>query len=324
MNYLELIKAPVKSEIEKFEKKLHQNISSNIPILDIIINYILRHKGKQIRPLLVFLSAKLVGDINESTYTAATLIELLHTATLIHDDVVDESYERRNHFSINAIWKTKAAVLIGDYFLSKGLLISIAKNELKLLETVSTAVKEMIEGEILQMQSSRKSIIDINNYLKIINKKTASLFASSMICGGQSVSDNEIYYQKLKQLGTIIGIIFQIKDDIFDYQKKYFIGKPIGNDIKDKKFTLPLILALENSSKKDGKNIINLINKGSNLKSKYNEIYKFIIQNKGIEESEKYLNDFKIKALDLLYFFPENEVRKSLEIFINYLIDRNN
>lgn len=322
MDYLELIKKPVKLEIEKFEKNLKNTINSNMPLLDIIINYILRHKGKQIRPLLVFLSAKLIDEINESTYTAATLIELLHTATLIHDDVVDESYERRNHFSVNAIWKTKVAVLIGDYFLSQGLLISISKNEFKLLETVSMAVKDMSEGELLQIQSSKKSIIDIDNYFNIINKKTASLFASSMMCGAQSVSQNENYHQKLKQLGTSIGMAFQIKDDIFDYQKKQIIGKPVGNDIKDKKFTLPLILALKNSGETEKKKIIRLINRNENSVSKYNEIVQFVNNNNGIIDSEKHLNDYKTKALDILNFFPDNEVRKSLEYFVNFLIDR--
>jgi octaprenyl-diphosphate synthase len=291
--------------------------------LDIITNYILRRKGKQIRPLLVFLSAKLVGEINKSTYSAATLIELLHTATLLHDDVVDESYERRNHFSINAIWKSKVAVLVGDYFLSTGLLFSIAENEYKLLETVSKSVKEMSEGELLQIQSSSKSLIDIDNYFSIIKKKTASLIAACTLCGAQSATTNPELHDKLQQFGMYVGIAFQIKDDVFDYQQKGLIGKPIGNDIKEKKFTLPLILALKNAPSKEGKRIIRNINDHNFSKLKYNEVVQFVKNNNGILETEKYLTDYKNKALDILSSFPESEARKSLTLFADFSINRN-
>jgi octaprenyl-diphosphate synthase len=323
MNDLSIIKKPVEAEIEEFEKHFSNNISSKVPLLEIITNYILRYKGKQIRPLFLFLSAKLTGNINKSTYTAATLIELLHTATLLHDDVVDESYERRNHFSINAIWKSKIAVLVGDFFLSRGLLVAVRDNEYKLLETVSEAVKEMSEGELLQIQSSTKSIINIDNYFDIIQKKTASLIASCTACGAQSVTDNIETFQKMKLFGTYTGIAFQIKDDMFDYQAKGIIGKPIGNDIKEKKFTLPLILALKNATEKEKKHIIRLVNKNENSSSKINEIIQFVVANKGLIESEEYLNDYKNKALQILDEFPDSEAKTSLKLLVEYVINRN-
>jgi octaprenyl-diphosphate synthase len=323
MNDLSVIKKPVAAEIDEFEKHFRNNIISKVPLLDIITNYILRHKGKQIRPMFLFLSAKLTGKINKSTYTAATLIELLHTATLLHDDVVDESYERRNHFSINAIWKSKIAVLVGDFFLSRGLLVAVRDNEYKLLETVSEAVKEMSEGELLQIQSSKKSLTDIENYFDIIQKKTASLIASCTACGAQSVTDNIEVIQKMKLFGTYTGIAFQIKDDMFDYQAKGIIGKPTGNDIKEKKFTLPLILALKNSTEKEKKHIIRLVNKNDNSSAKINEIVQFVVQNKGLSESEKYLNDYKNKALQILAEFPDNEAKTSLQLLVGYVINRN-
>lgn len=323
MNDLSLIKKPVEAEIEEFEKHFRNSIISKVPLLEIITNYILRHKGKQIRPLFLFLSAKLVGNINKSTYTAATLIELLHTATLLHDDVVDESYERRNHFSINAIWKSKIAVLVGDFFLSRGLLVAVRDNEYKLLETVSEAVKEMSEGELLQIQSSRKSIIDIENYFDIIQKKTASLIASCTTCGAQSVTENIEVLKKMKMFGTYTGIAFQIKDDMFDYQAKGIIGKPIGNDIKEKKFTLPLILALKNASEKEKKYIVRLVNKNENSSEKINEIIQFVLQNNGLTESENFLDEYKNKALNILDEFSDNEAKKSLKLLVEYVIDRN-
>ncbi len=324
MNYLDLIKKPVKAEISEFENHFKCKIVSDVPLLNIITNYIIRRKGKQIRPLLVFLSAKLVGDINKSTYSAATLIELLHSSTLLHDDVVDDSYERRNHFSINAIWKSKIAVLVGDYFLSRGMLLSIAEKEFNLLESVSEAVKEMIEGELLQIQSSKKALIDIDNYFNIIKKKTASLIASCTLCGAQSSTDNQDLHHKLKQFGTYVGIAFQIKDDLFDYQQKGIIGKPIGNDLKEKKFTLPLILALKNASKKESAAITRIINMNTISKLKYNEVVQFVIKHNGLFESEKFLEEYKNKALDILSYFPNNEIKNSLSLFAEYVINRNN
>jgi octaprenyl-diphosphate synthase len=323
MNQLELIRKPVSAEITEFEKYFKSKISSSVPLLNIITNYILRHKGKQIRPLLVFLSAKLVGDINKSTYSAATFIELLHTATLLHDDVVDESYERRNHFSINAIWKSKVAVLVGDYFLSNGLLLSIADNEYKLLESVSESVKDMSEGELLQIQSSKNALIDIDNYFNIIKKKTASLIASCTLCGAQSATSDIELHGKLKQYGMNVGMAFQIKDDVFDYQHKGLIGKPIGNDIKEKKFTLPLILAIKNAPSVESKKIIRKIISKDLSKIGYQEVVQFVTKNNGLIETEKYLSDYKNKALDILSSFPDNEIKKSLTLFAEFAINRN-
>lgn len=322
MDQLDSIKKPVTKEIGEFEKHFKDSLQSKVPLLDTITNYVIRHKGKQIRPLFVFLSAKMMGDITPSTYTAATLIELLHTASLIHDDVVDESYERRNHFSINALWKTKIAVLVGDFFLSKGLLISVANNEYKLLETVSEAVREMSEGELLQIQTSRKSYIDIDNYFNIIQMKTASLIAACTKCGAQTGTSDPVVHQKMKQFGTFAGLAFQIKDDMFDYQSKGIIGKPIANDIREKKFTLPLILSLKKAAPKDSKRIIRLVGQNNKTAATVNEIIRFVINNDGLAESEKYLDDFKNKALEILHEFPGNEARKSLEALVEYVISR--
>ncbi len=322
MDQLDRIKLPVANEIIEFEKHFKSSLNSKVPLLDIITNYVIRHKGKQIRPLFVFLTAKMTGEINPSTFTAATLIELLHTASLIHDDVVDESYERRNHFSINALWKTKIAVLVGDYFLSKGLLISVANNEYKLLETVSEAVREMSEGELLQIQTSRKSFIDIDNYFNIIQMKTASLIASCTKCGAQSSTPDSLIHEKMKQFGIFVGLAFQIKDDMFDYQSKGIIGKPIANDIREKKFTLPLILALKKANQKDSKRIIRLVGQNNKTTTTVNEIIQFVIDNDGLIESEKYLKDYMIKALDILKEFPNNDAKSSLIALVEYVISR--
>ena len=323
MDKLDIIKKPVAQELVAFEKHFRNSVNSPVPLLDTINNYIIRHKGKQIRPLFVFLSAKLLGDVNKATFTAATLIELLHTSTLLHDDVVDESYERRNHFSINAIWKTKIAVLVGDFFLSRGLLVSIAEKQYELLETVSVAVEEMIAGELLQIQSVKKSVKNIDNYFKVIEKKTASLIAACTKCGAQSVTKNEETQEQLRQFGLNAGIAFQIKDDLLDYQKKSLSGKPSGNDIKEKKFTLPLILALQNSSTAESKKIIRLVNTNENSSQKINEVVEFVINKGGIKQSEEYLNLYRSKALDILNQFTENEAKISLISLLDYVISRN-
>jgi octaprenyl-diphosphate synthase len=322
MDTIDIIKLPVEKEISEFETHFRKSLNSEVPLLDTITNYIIRRKGKQIRPLFVFLTAKMIGNINNSTFNAATLIELLHTASLIHDDVVDESYERRNHFSINAIWKTKIAVLVGDFFLSRGLLISIAEKEYKLLEIVSEAVKEMSEGELLQIQSSRKSLTELDNYFDIIRKKTASLIASCTACGTKSVTDDIELINKMKLFGSHIGIAFQIKDDLLDYQTKGITGKPSNNDIKEKKFTLPLILALKNSNNSLKNKIIRLVNTNSNNSKKIKEIIDFVVFNNGIQASEKYLEEYKIKALNILSEFPDNEAKKSLVMLVEYVINR--
>lgn len=322
MDVLDKIKKPVENDLIEFETHFRKSLNSDIPLLDTITNFIIRRKGKQIRPLFVFLTAKMLGDINKSTYNAAALIELLHTASLIHDDVVDESYERRNHFSVNAIWKTKVAVLVGDFFLSRGLLLSMAEKEYKLLEIVSEAVREMSEGELLQIQSSRKSLAELDNYFEIIRKKTASLIASCTACGAESVAQDASITNTMKQFGSFIGIAFQIKDDLLDYQSKGITGKPTGNDIKEKKFTLPLILALQNTTKTEKNRVIRLVNTNSNSSEKIKEITDFVINNQGITASEKYLNEYKNKALDILTEFPDNEAKRSLVLLVDYVINR--
>jgi octaprenyl-diphosphate synthase len=323
MSQLDSIIKPIATEMQAFEKHFQKSMKSPVPLLDIITNYLIRRKGKQIRPLLVFLSAKACGEIKESTYTAATLIELLHTATLIHDDVVDESYERRGFFSLNALWKTKVAVLVGDYLLSQGLLISLKNKNYDLLETVSEAVKKMSEGELLQIQSARKTTIDIDNYYEIINKKTASLIKACTLSGSQSATNNTLLNQKLSDFGENFGMAFQIKDDLFDYQTKGIIGKPVGNDIKDKKFTLPLIIALNNSTDKERKRIIQLVNNNENNKSKISVIIDFVTINKGIERATEIMNEYKNKAIHSIIELEETEAKNALIELVNYSITRN-
>ncbi|MGC8803268.1 MAG: polyprenyl synthetase family protein [Bacteroidales bacterium] len=323
MDILDEIKLPVKEDIEQFEAYFQRNLDSTIPLLYTIIRYTVRHKGKQIRPLLVFLTAKMFGEVNRSTYNAAAFIELLHTATLIHDDVVDESYERRNHFSINAIWKTKIAVLVGDYFLSRGLLLSVKEKEYDMLETISQAVKEMSEGELLQIQTSRKLIIDIENYFKIISKKTASLIKASTVVGAQSVTRDETILRAMHEFGETIGIAFQIKDDIFDYQKKGLIGKPIGNDIQEKKFTLPLILALRKVSASKRNHIIRLLNFDRKNQETIEEITDFVVGQGGIEDAQQYLDKYRSKALNILSKFGGNQGNIALKKLVDYIIYRN-
>jgi octaprenyl-diphosphate synthase len=324
MDNLYTIKKPVEKELIDFEKHFRINLKSPVPLLDIITNYILRRKGKQIRPLFVFLSAKLCGEVNKSTFTAATLIELLHTATLIHDDVVDEAYERRNYFSINAIWKSKVAVLVGDYLLARGLLTSITENEYELLKIVSEAVQEMSEGELLQIQSSRKTIINEVNYYEIIKKKTASLIGACTLSGAKSAKANEKVSSIMKEFGISAGMAFQIKDDLFDYQVNGIMGKPVGNDIKEKKFTLPLIIALQNSNLSDKKRILKLMNDNNNSLSKISEIVKYVTEENGIYEAEKIMNSFKNKALDVLSYFPDSDTKNSIFSLVNYIIVRDN
>ncbi len=263
MSEIKDIKAFIKPEMEKFEPFFKKAVKSNVPLLDIVMNYIIRRKGKQMRPMFVFLSAKLFGDVTESSYTAAALIELLHTATLIHDDVVDNSNKRRGFFSVNALWRSKIAVLAGDFLLSKGLLLAVEKKEFKLLEIVSEAVKEMAEGELLQIEKSRKLDITEKTYFEIIYKKTATLIASCTAAGASSGNADKEQIEKLKQFGKYAGITFQIKDDLFDYQKNNSTGKPAGNDIQEKKMTLPIIFALKNSDKKEKRKILSLIKNAS-------------------------------------------------------------
>ncbi len=297
-------------------------MKSAVPLLNIITNYILRRKGKQMRPMFVFLSAKLHGEIGESSYTAATLIEMLHTATLIHDDVVDDSLERRGFFSINALWKSKIAVLMGDYLLARGMLVAVENKEFELLEIVSGAVRDMSEGELLQIQKSRKLNITESEYFEIIRKKTATLIAACSACGTKSVGANGELVNKMKDFGENVGIAFQIKDDLFDYQKTGILGKPTGNDIKEKKITLPLIYSLANSESSEKRKILNLISRHNRNSLKVKEIIQFVQANGGIEYSVRKMNEYRDRALDILSQFPDNEAKNSLTALVHYTTSR--
>lgn len=322
MSEIDKIKAPIRQEMIDFNDFFKSSIKSKVPLVDIITNYILRRKGKQMRPLFVFLTAKMFGEINDSSYTAASLIELLHTASLVHDDVVDESYERRGFFSINALWKSKAAVLVGDYLLSKGLLVSLENKEFELLEIVSNAVKEISEGELHQIQKSRKLDISEEEYFEIIRRKTASLIAACTACGAKSVKVDDETLEKMWSFGELVGIAFQIRDDLFDYQKNGLVGKPMGNDIKEKKLTLPIIYALEQSDRSQRKKILRMISaQGKNSKN-LDLIIQFVIDQGGIEYSTKKMNAYKEKALEILTEFPNSEAKESLTALVNYSINR--
>lgn len=317
------IRRPVAEEMKAFQKSFKSAIRSDVALLNIISAYILRNKGKQMRPLFVFLSAKLVGNITESTYTAASLIELMHTATLIHDDVVDESYERRGIFSMNAIWKSKIAVLIGDYFLARGLLLASSRKDHDLLDIVSDTVKEMSEGELLQLQKSRKLNIDIASYYEVIRKKTATLIASCTASGAKSAGASQEVVDRLYAMGIDIGMAFQIKDDLFDYQPRGIIGKPTGNDLKEKKFTLPLIYALDQAGISEKRAVMKLIRNGTMDSNKISKIIDFVNEHKGLIYAEAKMNEYKERAEVVLFDFPPSEARQALLDLISFTVERN-
>jgi octaprenyl-diphosphate synthase len=320
---LEEIKKPISKELANFESYFKSITESKTALLNQIINYLLKRKGKQIRPMLVFLSARLTGNISDATYVAAGLIELLHTASLIHDDIVDESLVRRGFLSINAIWKSKVAVLIGDFLLAKGMLLAVDKNEFDLLKIVSEAVKDMSEGELLQIQKSRSSDIDEDAYFQIIRKKTAALIAACTQCGGKSAGADDEMIKRMKILGENIGIAFQIKDDLFDFEDANIIGKPFGNDLKEKKLTLPLIYSLQNSSRDEKRKIKKLIYQESQKEFNFRSIKNFVSSKGGLEYAKIKMNEYKEEALKTLYFFPDNEARLSLINLVEYSVRRN-
>ncbi len=274
------------------------------------------------RPLFVFLTAKMVGEITESTFTAASLIELMHTATLVHDDVVDESYERRGLFSINAIWRSKLSVLMGDYFLARGLLLATSKNDHALLNLVSDTVKEMSEGELLQLQKSRQLNVDTDSYYEVIRKKTATLIASCTASGAKSANASQEEIDKLYSMGIDIGMAFQIKDDLFDYQPRGLIGKPTGNDLREKKFTLPLIYALEQSSFSEKRKILKLIRNGQMSSSKISHVIDFVQEKNGLLFAEKKMHEFKNSAESVLKSYPDSEARQSLLNLVAFTVER--
>ena len=318
---MKLAKEVIGKELDEFEKHFKDAVKSRVALLDRIMQYIVKRKGKQMRPMFVLLSAKLHGEITASSYRAASLVELLHTATLVHDDVVDDALERRGMFSINALWKNKIAVLVGDYLLSKGLLLSLENKDFEILTILSNAVKKMSEGELLQMEKARNLNFDESVYYEIINGKTASLLSSSCGAGAASVTKDESIIQKMREFGEMVGMAFQIKDDLFDYGDAV-IGKPTGNDIKEKKLTLPLIHILQKVEPGLKKEIINIVKNNNNDKKKVKFVIDNVVANGGIEYATQKMIEYRDKAITILYSFPESPSRAALEELVRYTTDR--
>jgi octaprenyl-diphosphate synthase len=316
------IKSPISKDIEAFEGKFRASMKSSVPLLDTITRYIIKRKGKQIRPMFVFLSAGLCGTTNESTYRAASLIELLHTATLVHDDVVDDSNLRRGFFSLNALWKNKIAVLVGDYLLSQGLLLALEQDEFQLLKIVSTAVREMSEGELLQIEKARRLDIREDIYFEIIRKKTATLIASCCACGASSVNVSADQIQSMWSFGEHVGIAFQIKDDLFDYERNNATGKPNGTDIRDQKMTLPLIYLLNHSDFLEKRWIINTVKNHHNDAARVTKLIDKVVARGGIDYAREKMLEYRQKSLDILQTFPENNHRRSLEQLVLFTTER--
>jgi octaprenyl-diphosphate synthase len=311
----------INEELSIFEKKFAEAAKSKVPLLDRIMQYIIRRKGKQLRPMFVFLSAKLHAPINESTYRAASLVELLHTATLVHDDVVDESLERRGFFSINAIWKNKIAVLVGDYLLSKGLLLSTTNKEFQHLEILSDAVRKMSEGELLQLEKSRKLNLDESIYFEIITNKTASLLASACAVGTYTTTQNLETTEIMRNFGEKVGIAFQIKDDLFDYGTEK-VGKPTGNDIREKKLTLPLIYTLNKVDKSIRKQLIYILKNKHKNQTQINFVIEKVIEAGGIDYATNKMIAYRDEALSILHQFNKTPVRDELESLVRFTTDR--
>ncbi len=322
MNTIREIKKPIQQEMLLFEKKFKSSLNSNVPLLDKILHYIVKRKGKQMRPMFVFLSGKLFGDVNESSFRAASLIELLHTATLVHDDVIDDANMRRGFFSINALWKNKIAVLVGDYLLSQGLLMSLENQEYDLLQIVSKAVKEMSEGELLQIEKARKLDIEEDVYFEIIRQKTATLIAACCACGAVAANQDKETVERMRKFGELIGIAFQMKDDLFDYYNEDLIGKPTGIDIKEQKMTLPLIYTLKNSDKKQKKFIIQTVKNHNTNSERVAEVLDIVKRSGGIDYTIDKMKSYQKEALQVLKTFDDNESRKSLELLVTFVIER--
>lgn len=322
MRNLKEIQKPIAAEITSFEKKFKQSMQSSVPLLDLITKYLYKQKGKQIRPMFVFFSAGLCGEINESTYRGASLVELLHTASLVHDDVVDDANERRGLFSINALWKNKVAVLVGDFLLAKGLLLSVNNNELNLLKIVSHAVEQMSEGELLQIEKARKLDIKEDIYYEIIRKKTASLIASCCASGACSVGASDDVIQKMHLFGEKVGLAFQIKDDLFDFGLDD-IGKPVGNDIKEKKMTLPLIYALNKATTSEKRHIIRLVKNHNENPEKVAEVIKFVRNSGGLEYATEIMHKYQNEAFEILEDFPDSEYKTGLHELVKFTTERN-
>lgn len=322
-NPIEQIKKPISREMDLFEGKFYAAMKTKVSLLDRIMQYIVLRKGKQMRPIFVFLCAKLFADeINPKTYRAASLIELIHTASLVHDDVVDDSDMRRGFFSINALWKNKIAVLVGDFLLSRSMMLAIDHDDFDLLKLISNAIRKMSEGELLQLEKARNLDITEEVYFEIIEQKTASLIGACCEAGTRSTNQSEEDAKKMYQFGLYAGLAFQIKDDLFDYTHKNIIGKPVGIDIKEQKMTLPLIYLLNTSDKKDRRWLLNGIKKHNNNKVRVREIIEFVKEKKGLEYAISRMREYQEKSKEILYTFPESAARNSLELLLDYVIER--
>ncbi|GAB3005270.1 polyprenyl synthetase family protein [Niabella terrae] len=311
----------IKTELDNFESHFKEAVKSQTPLLNSILRYIVKRKGKQLRPMFVFLAARLFGEVTEVTYRAASLVEILHTATLVHDDVVDDSLERRGFFSVYALWKNKASVLVGDYLLAKGLILSLEHNDYRVLHILTDAVRKMSEGELLQMEKARSLNLEESVYYEIIRSKTASLLASACSAGAWSASGREEDAEKMRLFGEKTGIAFQIKDDLFDYASED-VGKPTGNDIKEKKMTLPLIYTLNHTDKTTRRRIINIVKNNNNDRQKVNWVLQVVKDSGGIAYATRKMYDYKKEALDILMQCPDNEYRKGMLDLVDYVTER--
>jgi octaprenyl-diphosphate synthase len=318
---MKLSLAILREELPEFEKQFHNAVKSQVPLLNRIMRFIVNRKGKQLRPMFVLLSAKLCGPVNDTTYRAASLVELLHSATLVHDDVVDESLERRGFFSTYALWKSKVSVLVGDYLLAKGMLLSLDHDDYRILKLLSNAIRQMSEGELLQMEKSRSLNFEEDTYFEIIKGKTASLLASACASGAWSTTQNETITEKMRMFGEKVGMAFQIKDDLFDYGSEA-IGKPTGNDIREKKLTLPLIYTLQNVDATTRRKLIYIIKNQNKDPQKVQEVINVVKQTGGISYTEKKMFSFRDEALAILHEFDNIEIRNGLEELVRYTTDR--
>ncbi len=321
-NIVEEIKHPIREEMKLFEQKFYESMQSKVPLLDKVTRFIVTTKGKQMRPMFVFLCAQLNGGVNEKTYRGASMIELIHTATLVHDDVVDESFKRRNFFSINALWKNKIAVLVGDYLLSKSVLLSTDHKDYDVLAVISRTIREMSEGELLQLEKARKLDITEDVYYEIIRQKTATLIAACCEIGVLSNQADEELAKKMQNFGIYVGMAFQIKDDLFDYLSSNIIGKPVGIDIKEQKMTLPLIYSLKNANPTDYKHYFDTIKRFHNDTKRVKELIAFVKKSGGLDYAISVMKDFQLKAKNLLNDFPESDAKKSLHLMLDYVIER--
>lgn len=321
MQKVEDIMAPIQSELDAFESYFKDSMKSDVALLDKVTQYIVKRKGKQMRPMFVFLTAKMLGEINQVTYDATTLVELLHTATLVHDDVVDDANERRGFFSVNALWKNKIAVLVGDYMLSRILLLSIEKENLELLKVVARAVREMSEGELLQIEKARDLNIDEEIYFEVIRKKTASLISTCCEAGAISVHAND-HKEKMRKFGELIGLAFQIKDDIFDYGSGEYIGKPTGIDIREQKMTLPLIYVMNHSSPEIRKELMYIMKNEYDVSAKIKRVIQIVIEYGGIQYATQKMQSIAHEALEILVDFPDNDAKNALIGLVHYTMNR--